>query len=236
MQLFSADGSPIRVQGYAVVYGAQAGKLRISQTCKFVVAGEDCRFTVHHVAGVNLGSARAGTLRLWADPLGLAFEADAIADRRGIAWALQYLEAGKTGCSYLGHEITRVAADGVTEITLIDLLDVCLSDMPTFAATAAWRSDAHWRDVPGRAGAMREAHGRTSNRHDVPFSWKPSTAAGSAPRASARRLGASPRSAAAAALTVDDDEFRPRGVSLADWRRCVEMQRSGARQLARARR
>ncbi len=108
-----SEGKPVYICGYAAIYDSMSiplaeygGKRELIRPGAFAHVLRNLRAsttcTMHHMdAGGTIGSIFHRTLRLWADPYGLAFECGPLAANSKNVWAVRSIVRGEVrGCSW----------------------------------------------------------------------------------------------------------------------------------------
>lgn len=171
----SAEDKGLRFEGYAALFNEWSQNLggfreQIAPGAfSKAVAADDIRALFNHDSNYVLGRTRSGTLRLWEDEKGLAFELDA----PDTTWARDLHESVTRGdvsqCSFGFETVTDEwrQVDGLDERTLkeVKLFDVSIVTFPAYTATSA-----HARSAAEVLQAHREAVARETRPRGVPVS------------------------------------------------------------------
>lgn len=162
------------LSGYAAVFGSRSEDLggffeviKRGAFARTLSEKRDIKMLFDHDSGRVMASTAAGTLRLWEDEKGLAFEARVGSDRHWIADEVKTVERGDLSGMSFGFFVRndQWAADAVPVRTLldVDLNEVSAVAFPAYAAA--------WVAVGGVAGRSTGAGKRAGG------SWQQAAAA-----------------------------------------------------------
>ena len=150
------------LSGYAAVFdslsvdlGGYVERIAPGAFTRSLATGKDIKMLIDHDSGIVLGSTAAGTLRLWEDRIGLAFEVDAGTDRTYAADAVRTVDRGDVRSMSFGFyvrlddwkdgaQLERVLRD-------VDLFEVSAVAFPAYpSARVTVGAARRARPAPGR--------------------------------------------------------------------------------------
>ena len=159
------------LSGYAAVFdsfsvdlGGYVETIAPGAFSRSLATGKDIKMLLDHDSGLILGSTAAGTLRLWEDKTGLAFEVDAGTDRTYAADAVRTVDRGDLrGMSfgfYVKQDDWRDGKQLERTLREVDLFEISAVGFPAYAAPRVTVGAARRaRPAPGR-GDWRAAAAR----------------------------------------------------------------------------
>lgn len=168
----SGEGEPMRLTGYAAMFNALSEDLggfyeRIKPgTFKKTLMESDVRALWNHDRNVVLGRTRSGTLRLWEDEVGLAFEID-LPDTQDARDLIILVRRGDVdGMSFgfltirdiweqIGEQLIRT----LSEVQLFDISPVTFPAYPQTSASVRSKLCEYQQSTaaPGQAAHPAEA-------------------------------------------------------------------------------
>lgn len=209
------DGLPLRVRGFATVYGREANTevgtelIRPGGFVNSLQSGENVVATWGHNDGFTWASTADKTLKLWETPVGLAFEAGIESSLRGRGLA-DFVAQGNAVASitFTPRDIIRTATG--REVVSAKLSEICIYHEAVFP-TAVWLAgDAQPDNLTPRAQDLRKRW--TAERQ----AW--STVDHTVKRAPARTMSARAlRARALAAVSDEEALLPPSNFSLDEW-------------------
>lgn len=154
------------LSGYAARFGSRSvdlggfeEEIAPGAFAKTLARGADIKMLWDHDSGHVIGSTAAGTLRLWEDRHGLAFEVDAGADRQWAADAVRTVGRGDVrGASfgfYVRHDDWIDGPRLVRVLREVDLFEVSAVAFPAYPE--AWVAAGPAARGTGRGGDWRAA-------------------------------------------------------------------------------
>lgn len=138
-QNMKSDGR--RVFGHAAPFNSPAdigGFFEVIKPGAFsqsLKAGKNIRALAFHDDKALLGTTKAGTLKLWEDDLGLAFELDLPNTSHGNDIAELVGRGDISGCSFGFNVIDEAWKGDTRELISVDLVEVTLTPNPAYIAT-----------------------------------------------------------------------------------------------------
>jgi HK97 family phage prohead protease len=158
------DLEPVCVQGYAAtfdsVYTVDGGRAweRIATGAFALGAGRPVFLDIAHV-GTRLASTADGSLRVWQDRRGLAFEAATAWDAAGLTLVKAIRRGEFTGASFaFGRRDAESVVEHGREVEVVlaaEIGEISLTWEPANPCTAIWLADDRPDDMPAHAAAAR---------------------------------------------------------------------------------
>lgn len=133
------------LSGYAARFGVRSvdlggyvEEIAPGTFSKSLASGKDIKMLLDHDSGYVMGSTAAGTLRVWEDAIGLAFEVDAGTDRQWAADAVRTVDRGDMrGMSfgfYVKNDDWKDGPQLVRVLREVDLFEVSAVAFPAYPA------------------------------------------------------------------------------------------------------
>ena len=150
------------LSGYAAVFdslsvdlGGYVERIAPGAFTRSLTTGKDIKMLLDHDSGVILGSTAAGTLKLWEDRIGLAFEVDAGTDRTYAADAVRTVDRGDLRSMSFGFYVKaddwKDGAQLERLLREVDLFEVSAVAFPAYpSARVAVGAARRARPAPGR--------------------------------------------------------------------------------------
>ena len=150
------------LSGYAAVFdslsvdlGGYVERIAPGAFTRSLATGKDVKMLLDHDSGVILGSTAAGTLKLWEDRIGLAFEVDAGTDRTYAADAVRTVDRGDLRSMSFGFYVKaddwKDGAQLERLLREVDLFEVSAVAFPAYpSARVAVGAARRARPAPGR--------------------------------------------------------------------------------------
>lgn len=141
----AADG-PSKINGHAAKFDMLSEDLggfreRIAPGCfAKTIQSDDIRALWNHDSNIVMGRNKAGTLRLWEDSAGLAYEVDAPQNQFIRDMVLSPIERGDVSqCSFgfytLQDKFTKVDGEWIRTLLEVELFDVSPVTFPAYNST-----------------------------------------------------------------------------------------------------
>jgi len=171
-------GKPITLSGYASKFDdptvlSSDGKSKVIEVIRpgafknAIAEQQDVRCLVDHNPTLLLGRTRSGTLKLWEDEIGLAFEVELpdIQLARDLTTSIRRRDLTQCSFSFAprpgGENVEKRSEDGVlvtrVELTDVDLFDVSVVTYPAYPGTTVSveaRCKAIASNCPTRSGRV----------------------------------------------------------------------------------
>jgi HK97 family phage prohead protease len=146
LRVLRKDNEPSKIGGHAAKFDMLSEDLggfreRIAPGCfAKTIQSDDIRALWNHDSNIVMGRNKAGTLRLWEDSAGLAYEVDAPQNQFIRDMVLSPIERGDVSqCSFgfytLQDKFTKVDGEWIRTLLEVELFDVSPVTFPAYNST-----------------------------------------------------------------------------------------------------
>jgi phage head maturation protease len=139
---------PQRVRGEVEILQADCFDNMIARKLRCALQGD-----THDRKANQLACNRDGSLRLFADEYGLAFQARVDQDDPTLEELLPLIESGEAGCSVHFVQCVQDVFEGAYIISLGIIDHIAITASPAYQDTCCWRADS---DVPAHLKAVAD--------------------------------------------------------------------------------
>jgi HK97 family phage prohead protease len=158
--LIQDDGKPLKVQGFANIFGAEAETeagvetFRPGAFAKSLASGAEIVATWGHCLDFIWASTADGSLQLWETDVGLAFECTIESSMRGLGLA-NFIAEGHAVASITFNPLELVKTATGRQVTRADLREICIFFEAAYP-TAVWLAgDAQPDNLTPRSQGLR---------------------------------------------------------------------------------